>query len=86
MAKLGWALVLLLIVLQAITLVQLFEDRQTISRVIELEESTAALKNEAAAKELETERIRNVYYRSLTGRPLVLTEEQVEEIIKQGVK
>lgn len=76
----------MLIVLQALTLVQLIEERDSIARVLELNESTAAIKNEAAVKELETERMRNAYYQALTISPLVLTEDQVSEIIKQGVK
>ena len=86
MARLGWVLVLLLIILQAITLVQLFEDRQIVARVLELNEQAALLKHEAALLEVQNERIRHNYYRTLEGRPLVLTEEQVAEIIKQGVK
>lgn len=86
MAKIGWALVLLLLVMQAVVFVQLYESNQTIARVLELDEETAILKNQAALLEVQNERIRHNYYKVLEGGPLVLTEEQVADIIKQGVK
>ena len=86
MAKVGWVLVLLLIILQALTLVQLFEDRDCVARILALNEEAAMLKHEAALLEVQNERARHNYYKVLEGRPLVLTEEQVAEIIKQGVK
>ena len=84
MKQVGWALVVLLAISQIAIGLEMMELSSLVKKVQAIEESTATLKNEAAAKALETERIRNTYYRVLMTSPFKLDEEQAKGIIKRG--
>jgi len=86
MNKIGWIVVLLLVIMQFIFALELIELASLMKRTASIDEETAMMRNEAAAKSLESERIRANYYRTLTTNPFNLTEEEVGEIIKNGVK
>ena len=86
MNKIGWIVVLLLVIMQFIFALELIELASLMKRVASIDEKTAMMKNEAAAKSLESERIRANYYRMLATNPFNLTEEEVGEIIKNGIK
>lgn len=86
MNKIGWIVVLLLVIMQFIFALELIELASLMKRVASIDEETAMMKNEAAAKSLESERIRANYYRMLVTNPFNLTEEEVGEIIKNGIK
>lgn len=62
------------------------EDSGRKNRIMEIDEKTAIMRNEAAALELETARIRYDYSKAMGISPFVLTEETVKEIIKQGAE
>lgn len=84
--KVVWALIAVMAVCQLAFAFELMEMSSLVKRVASVDLQTAMIKNEAAAKDLETERIRNVYYRAVTLSPMKLTEEQCREIIKEGAK
>lgn len=87
MSKVGWALVAVLAATQLVFAVELMELSSLMRRVQSIDEKTAMMKNEAAAKALETERIRNTYYRVVMNNgPFTLSEETMREIIQAGVK
>lgn len=66
MRNVGWALIImLLIACQALTLVMLLDKKSREDKFAEIEEQTLLMRNEAAAKELETERLRNQYYHTV---------------------
>ena len=87
MSKVGWALAAVLAATQLAFAVELMELSSLMRRVQSIDEKTAMMKNEAAAKALETERIRNTYYRVVMNNgPFALSEETMREIIQAGVK
>lgn len=86
MSKIGWVVVLTLVVMQLVFAIELMELSSLFKRVASIDEKTAIIKNEAAAKALETERIRETYYRVLVTSPFKLTEEEARGIIRSGVK
>ena len=86
MSKIGWVVVLTLVVMQLIFAIELMELSSLFKRIASIDEKTAIIKNEAAAKALETERIRENYYRVLVTSPFKLTEEEAKGIIRNGVK
>lgn len=86
MSKIGWVVVLTLVVMQMVFAFELMELSSLVRRVQDIEEKTAIVKNEAALKALETERIRNNYYRVLASNPFTLTEEEARGIIKSGAR
>ena len=87
MSKVGWALVAVLAATQLAFAVELMELSSLMRRVQSIDEKTAMMKNEAAVKALETERIRNTYYRVVMNNgPFALSEETMREIIQAGVK
>lgn len=65
MSRLWWALIIVLIVTQLAFAVELMELASFMRRIGSIDEKTAIMRNEAAAKDLESERIRNTYYRAL---------------------
>lgn len=86
MSKVGWVIVLTLVVMQMIFALELMELSSVMKRIASIDEKTAIVKNEAAVKALETERIRENYYRVLVTSPFKLTEEEARGIIRRGVK
>ena len=86
MSKIGWVVVLTLVVMQLVFAIELMELSSLFKRIASIDEKTAIIKNEAAAKALETERIRESYYRVLVTSPFKLTEEEAKGIIRSGVK
>ena len=86
MSKIGWVVVLTLVVMQLVFAIELMELSSLFKRIASIDEKTAIIKNEAAAKALETERIRENYYRVLVTSPFKLTEEEAKGIIRSGVK
>ena len=86
MSKVGWVIVLTLVVMQMIFALELMELSSLFKRIASIDENTAIVKNEAAVKALETERIRENYYRVLVTSPFKLTEEEARGIIRSGVK
>lgn len=86
MSKIGWAVIGLLAAVQIATAIELMELSSLIKHVASIDEKTAIIKNEAAIKELESERIRNTYYRVLAAGPFKVTEEEAKGIIRSGVK
>ena len=83
MSKIGWAVIAILVAMQLIFALELMELSSLMKKVASIDEKTAMIRNEAAVKELETERIRNVYYRALATGPFRLTEEEAKGIIKK---
>ena len=86
MSKIGWVVVLTLVVMQLVFAIELMELSSLFKRIASIDEKTAIIKNEAAAKALQTERIRENYYRVLVTSPFKLTEEEAKGIIRSGVK
>lgn len=86
MGKVGWAVIFVLVVMQLMFALELMELSSLFKRIASIDEKTAIIKNEAAVKALETERIRNTYYRVLVTSPFKLTEEEARGIIRSGVK
>lgn len=86
MGKVGWALIGVLVVTQLAFALELMELSSLFKRIASIDEKTAIVKNEAAVKALETERIRATYYRVLVTSPFKLTEEEARGIIRSGVK
>lgn len=86
MSKIGWVVVLTLVVMQMIFALELMELSSLMKRVASIDEKTAIVKNEAAVKALETERIRATYYRVLVTSHFKLTEEEARGIIRSGIK
>lgn len=86
MSKIGWVIVLTLVVMQMIFALELMELSSLFKRIASIDEKTAIVKNEAAVKALETERIRATYYRVLVTSPFKLTEEEARGIIRSGIK
>ena len=84
MSKLGWAVITVLAATQLVFALELMELSSLFKRIASIDEKTAIMKNEAAAKELETERIRATYYRVLVTSPFKLTEEEARGIIRRG--
>ena len=85
MNKIGWVVVLTLVVMQMIFALELMELSSVMKRIASIDEKTAIVKNETAVKALETERIRATYYRVLVTSPFKLTEEEARGIIRNGV-
>lgn len=65
MSKIGWAIIGVLIATQLAFAIELMELSSLMKRVASIDEKTAMMRNEAAAKDLESEKIRNAYYRAL---------------------
>lgn len=86
MSKVGWILVGLLAALQVLTMAELLELSAAVKRTASIDEETALIRNEAALKELESERVRNTYYRVMATSPFKLTEEEARGIVRSGVK
>lgn len=86
MSKVGWVIVLTLVVMQMIFALELMELSSVMKRIASIDEKTAIVKNELALKQLEAERIRANYYRVLSTSPFKLTEEEAMGIIRSGVK
>ena len=81
-----WVAVAALAAVQIACALELAEMSSILKKVASIDEKTAALKNEAAVLELETERSRNNYYRILSTSPFKLTEEEARGIIRSGVR
>lgn len=92
MSKDGWvlkilmALIAVLVVTQLALAMEVLEAVSIINQISGIDEKTAMLKNEAAVMALESERIRNNFYRVYSTSPFVLTEEEARGIIRRGVK
>lgn len=86
MSKIGWVVVLTLVVMQLAFAFELMELSSLMKRIASIDEKTAVIKNETAVKALETERIRNTFYRVLVTSPFKLTEEEARGMIRRGVK
>lgn len=86
MSKIGWALVAVLVTVQLAFAMELLELASLVKRVQGIEIKTAMMKNEAAALALESERMRNNYYRIYSISPFVLTEEEARGIIQSGAR
>lgn len=86
MGKVGWALIGVLAATQLAFAIELMELSSLFKRIASIDEKTAIVKNEAAVKALETERIRATYYRVLVTSPFKLTEEEARGIIRSGIK
>ncbi len=86
MSKIGWVVVLTLVVMQLAFAFELMELSSLMKRIASIDEKTAIVKNEVAVKALETERIRATYYRVLVTSPFKLTEEEARGIIRNGVR
>ena len=86
MGKVGWALVAVLAATQLAFAMELLELASLVKRTQGIEAKTAMMKNEAAALALESERIRNNFYRVYSTSPFVLTEEEARGIIRSGAR
>lgn len=86
MNKIGWAAITILVIMQLAFAFELMELSSLMKRTASIDEKTAIVKNETAVKALETERIRNTYYRVLVTSPFKLTEEEARGIIRSGVR
>lgn len=86
MKSVGWTIIGVLVVTQLAFAIELIELSSLFKRIASIDEKTAIVKNEAAVKALETERIRATYYRVLVTSPFKLTEEEAKGIIRRGVK
>ena len=66
MKQVGWALFFAIMILgQAFIVITLAERKNRDDRLAEIEEQTALMNNEAAALNLQTEKLRNHYYNVL---------------------
>ena len=66
MKQVGWALFFAIMILgQAFIVITLAERKNRDDRLAEIEEQTAMMNNEAAALNLQTEKLRNHYYNVL---------------------
>lgn len=66
MKQVGWALFFCLMIFgQVFVVITLAEKKNRDDRLAEIEEQTALMNNEAAALNLETEKLRNHYYNVL---------------------
>lgn len=66
MKSVGWALFFAIMILgQAFIVITLAERKNRDDRLAEIEEQTALMNNEAAALNLQTEKLRNHYYNVL---------------------
>lgn len=86
MKGIGWALIGVLAAAQIATAVELMELSSVVRQTASIDKETAMIRNEAALKALESERIRANYYRVLSTSPFKLTEEEARGIIKSGVR
>lgn len=86
MSKVGWALIGLLAVTQIVCALELMELSSIVKETASIDRETAAIRNETALKALESERIRENYYRVLSTSPFKLTEEEAKGIIRSGVR
>lgn len=86
MKQVGWAIIGVLAATQLAFAIELMELSSLFKRIASIDEKTAIIKNEAATKALETERIRETYYRVLVTSPFKLTEEEARGIIRSGIK
>ena len=86
MGKIVWAVIAVLVAMQFVFAMELMELSSIMKRIASIDEKTAIAKNEAALKELETERIRANYYRVLADSPFTLTEQEAKGIIRSGVE
>lgn len=86
MGKVVWAFIVVLAIVQMAIGFELLDLCSIIKRTASIDEQTAIIKQEAANKSLESERIRANYYRVLSTSPFKLTEEEAKGIIKSGVR
>ena len=82
----GWALIGALAAAQIACAMELLELSSIVKETASIDRATAAIRNEAALKALESERIRANYYRVLSTSPFKLTEEEARGIIRSGVR
>lgn len=86
MTKVWWAIIAVLVAMQLIFALELMELSSVVKKIASIDEKTAIVKNEAALKQLESERIRATYYRVLAANPFTLNEEEARGIIRSGVR
>lgn len=80
MSRIGWVMVLLLLILQIGMALELYDLSASMKRIQSIDEETAMMRNEAAAKSLESEKVRYNYYRVLenTVGPMPIHGKEVE--------
>lgn len=90
MSKVGWVVVLTLVVMQMIFALELMELSSLFKRIASVDMATAMLNNEAARHHLESEKQRRVYYETLVNAGLFdrsfIDEDETRDIVRQGVK
>lgn len=90
MSKVGWVVVLTLVVMQMIFALELMELSSLFKRVASIDEKTAMLNYEAASHRLESEKQRRVYYETLVNAGLFdrsfIDENEARDIVRQGIK
>lgn len=80
MKSVGWALFFAIMILgQAFIVITLAEKKNRDDRLAETEEQTALMNNEAAALNLETEKMRNHYYQVLQHSDLFPSDSYGKE-------
>lgn len=90
MNKIGWVVVLTLVVMQLAFAIELMELSSLFKQVTSVNMQTAMLNNEAARHHLESEKQRRVYYETLVNAGLFdrsfIDEDEARDIVRQGVK
>lgn len=90
MSKIGWVVVLTLVVMQMIFALELMELSSLFKRVASIDEKTAMLNNEAASHRLESEKQRRIYYETLVNIGIFdrsfIDEDEARDIVRQGIK
>lgn len=90
MNKIGWALIVILVVTQLAFALELMELVSVVKRTASIDEKTAIIKNEAAMNRLESEKQRRIYYETLVNMGLFdssfIDENEVHDIVRQGAK
>lgn len=90
MSKIGWVVVLTLVVMQMVFAFELMELSSLMKRIASIDEKTAMLNNESAVNHLESEKQKRIYYETLVNIGLFdrafIDEDEARDIVRQGVK
>lgn len=90
MNKIGWVVVLTLVVMQMVFALELMELASIVKRIASVDMQTAMLNNEAASHRLESEKQKRIYYETLVNIGIFdrsfIDEDEAREIVRQGVK
>lgn len=90
MSKIGWVVVLTLVVMQMVFAFELMELSSLMKRIASIDEKTAMLNNESAVNHLESEKQKRIYYETLVNIGIFdrsfIDEDEARDIVRQGVK